>query len=49
VIKLVRGWFGRWRVFRIGHTEGDEFWLATFRHCEHAEAFVELLTGERPK
>lgn len=32
--------FGRWKVFAIGHTDGDSLWLATFRHREHAEAFI---------
>lgn len=35
-------WFKRWRVYRIGHLDGDEIWVASFRHKEDAFRFVNI-------
>jgi hypothetical protein len=32
--------FNRWRVYSVGHLEGDRTWLATFRHAADAEAWI---------
>lgn len=32
--------FNRWRVYAMGHTEGDRTWLATFRNAVDAAAWV---------
>lgn len=30
IYEIVKGWFGRWKVYEIGHLEGDRTWVATF-------------------
>lgn len=41
-------WFGwRWKVYALGHLEGDRMWLATFRYECHAKAMVDRLAGYR--
>lgn len=43
---VVRGLFGwRWRVYALGHLEGDAMWLATFRLEHHAKDMVDRLSG----
>jgi len=38
---IVRGWFGRrWKVYEMGHTEGDETWIASFRYEWLALSFL---------
>jgi hypothetical protein len=44
VFEVVKRWF-RYRVYSLGHTDGDRFWLASFRHREHATLFVLALQG----
>lgn len=38
--ELTESWTGRFKVYEIGHTEGDREWLATFRRRLDAERFV---------
>lgn len=33
-------WRRRWKVWQMGHTIGEETWLATFRHEAHARGFM---------
>lgn len=35
-----QGFFGRWKVYLVGHTEGGEQWIATFRFERDADAFI---------
>ena len=32
--------FNRWRVYEMGHLEGDRTWLATFCNAKDAAAWV---------
>lgn len=32
----------RWRVYMLGHTEGELFWVATFLRLEDAQAWVRM-------
>ena len=32
--------FSRWRVYEMGHLEGDRMWLATFRNAQDAAAWI---------
>ena len=41
ILEVHKTWFGQWKVFSLGHLEGEYFWLGTFRHREHAVAFVD--------
>lgn len=43
MIEITKTLFGRYKVWTIGHTLGDERWIATFRHREHAESFIRAL------
>lgn len=45
--------FNRWRVYSMGHLEGDRTWLATFRNAADAAAWANAippahLQGEAP-
>lgn len=33
-------YFNRWHVYRIGHTDGDQQWLATFRNKHDVDLFM---------
>lgn len=40
---ITKTWFGRYKVWTIGHTLGDEWCIATFRFKCHAEHFIESM------
>jgi hypothetical protein len=52
ILGIERGWWGRWHVYELGHFEGDRFWVASFRHKQHAQAFIRVVqlgwTGHPP-
>ena len=38
---IVRKWFGlRWKVYEVGHIDGDDTWVATFRYEWMALSFA---------
>lgn len=43
IYEVTQTWFNKWKVVEIGHTEGDETWLASFRSLVHAELFLQSL------
>lgn len=48
ILELRKGWF-RWHVYSLGHSLGDEIWLATFRYELHAQYFINKRTGKDAK
>jgi hypothetical protein len=38
-------WRKRWHVYEVGHTLGDEEWLASFRFEGHAYAWAAMKSG----
>lgn len=38
--EITESWTGRFKVYEIGHTEGDREWIGTFRIKADAERFV---------
>lgn len=45
---IAKGWF-RYRVYQLGHSIGDETWLGSFRHREHAVVFARAMAGTLPR
>jgi hypothetical protein len=37
--EISRGWFGKWKVYALGHSIGDRTWLASFLYREDADQY----------
>jgi len=41
ILTIRRTWIlRRFKVYSLGHTEGEAVWLATFRYRQHANDFI---------